>query len=87
MHCVTRWSRFDNRFQASLTDVHETRDAKAEARFAILRGEHGYTTNLPLADLMMPKRFLPQGTTVNRSPPITVILSGLVVPHCICGKA
>jgi DMSO/TMAO reductase YedYZ molybdopterin-dependent catalytic subunit len=56
MHCVTRWSRFDNRFQGVLfTEVMKLVTPKPEARFAILRGEHGFTTNLPLADLMMPK--------------------------------
>jgi len=39
-------------FQGVLfTDVMKLVTPKPEARFAILRGEHGYTTNLPLADL------------------------------------
>jgi DMSO/TMAO reductase YedYZ molybdopterin-dependent catalytic subunit len=56
MHCVTRWSRFDNCFQGVLfTEVMKLVTPKPEARFAVLRGEHGFTTNLPLTDLMMPK--------------------------------
>ena len=55
MHCVTRWSRFDNRFRGVLfTEVMKLVTPKPAARFAMLRGENGYTTNLPLADLMMP---------------------------------
>src|SRR6202158_1196191 len=55
MHCVTRWSRFDNRFEGVLfTEVMKLVTPETEARFAILRGEHGYTTNLPLEDLMKP---------------------------------
>ncbi len=55
MHCVTRWSRFDNRFRGVLfTEVMKLVTPKPTARFAMLRGENGYTTNLPLADLMMP---------------------------------
>jgi DMSO/TMAO reductase YedYZ molybdopterin-dependent catalytic subunit len=55
MHCVTRWSRFDNRFRGVLfTEVMNLVTPKPAARFAMLRGENGYTTNLPFADLMMP---------------------------------
>ena len=62
MHCVTRWSRFDNRFEGVLfTEVMKLVTPKPaspagglEARFAIVRGEHGYTANLPLEDLMKP---------------------------------
>ena len=55
MHCVTRWSRFDNRFEGVLfTEVMKLVTPKPGARFAMLRGENGYTTNLPLADLMQP---------------------------------
>jgi DMSO/TMAO reductase YedYZ molybdopterin-dependent catalytic subunit len=53
IHCVTRWSRFDNRFEGVLfTDVIKLVTPKPDARFAVIRGEHGYTANLPLADLM-----------------------------------
>jgi DMSO/TMAO reductase YedYZ molybdopterin-dependent catalytic subunit len=53
MHCVTRWSRFDNRFEGVLfTEVMKLVTPKSQARFAMLRGENGYTTNLPLEDLM-----------------------------------
>jgi DMSO/TMAO reductase YedYZ molybdopterin-dependent catalytic subunit len=62
IHCVTRWSRFDNRFEGVLfTEVMKLVTPEPAspaggpgARFAMLRGEHGYTTNLPLSDLMMP---------------------------------
>jgi DMSO/TMAO reductase YedYZ molybdopterin-dependent catalytic subunit len=62
MHCVTRWSRFDNRFEGVLfTEVMKLVTPKparpaggTKARFAMLRGENGYTTNLPLEDLMKP---------------------------------
>ena len=55
IHCVTRWSRFDNRFQGVLfTEVMKLVTPKPDARFAMIRAEQGYTTNLPLADLKMP---------------------------------
>ena len=55
MHCVTRWSRFDNRFEGVLfTEVMKLVTPKPAARFAMVRGENGYTANLPLEDLMKP---------------------------------
>ena len=51
-HCVTRWSRFDNRwsgvaFREILKRVHPT----AAARYVLVHAEQGYTANVPLADL------------------------------------
>jgi len=55
IHCVTRWSRFDNRFEGVLfTEVMKLVRPKPEAHFAMLKGENGYTTNLPLSDLTAP---------------------------------
>lgn len=55
IHCVTRWSRFDNRFEGVLfTEVMKLVKPKPEARLAMVRGENDYTTNLSLSDLMMP---------------------------------
>ena len=51
MHCVTTWSRYDNRWQGlathTLLDLVEPRD---DARFVVLSSWAGDTTNLPLAD-------------------------------------
>jgi len=59
IHCVTRWSRFDNRFEGVLfTEVMKLVKPKPEAHFAMLQGENGYTTNLPLSDLMAPQTIL-----------------------------
>lgn len=55
IHCVTRWSRFDNRFEGVLfAEVMKLVKPKPEARLAMVRGENDYTTNLSLSDLMMP---------------------------------
>jgi len=55
LHCVTRWSRFDNRFDGvPFTEVMKLVTPKPGANFAMIRGENGYTTNLPLSDLMRP---------------------------------
>jgi DMSO/TMAO reductase YedYZ molybdopterin-dependent catalytic subunit len=55
IHCVTRWSRFDNRWRGVLvTEVMKLVAPRPEARFAIVQAEQGYTANLPLSDLMRP---------------------------------
>ena len=55
MHCVTRWSRFDNRWEGvAATEVMKLVKVKAEARHVMVHAENGYTANLPLADLLRP---------------------------------
>ncbi|MBX6342960.1 MAG: molybdopterin-dependent oxidoreductase, partial [Thermomicrobiaceae bacterium] len=52
IHCVTRWSKLDTRWEgvpvdALLTEARPT----AEARYVMAFCDGGYTTNLPLADV------------------------------------
>jgi DMSO/TMAO reductase YedYZ molybdopterin-dependent catalytic subunit len=95
MHCVTRWSRFDNRFQGVLfTEVMKLVAPKParpaggpEAKFAIVRGEHGYTANLSLADLMMPTTifaFKHDGETLSAEHGYPM---RLIVPHLYLWKS
>jgi DMSO/TMAO reductase YedYZ molybdopterin-dependent catalytic subunit len=52
IHCVTRWSRFDNTWQGvAFDEIMRRVRVKPEARFAIIHAEPEYTTNLPLAEL------------------------------------
>lgn len=55
IHCVTSWSRYDNRWAgvatARLLELVEPRD---EAEAVMLHGYDGYTTNLLLADFAAP---------------------------------
>jgi DMSO/TMAO reductase YedYZ molybdopterin-dependent catalytic subunit len=53
IHCVTRWSRYDNTWEGvALGEVLRPAGPKPEARFAILHAEQNFTTNLPLAELL-----------------------------------
>ncbi len=55
MHCVTRWSRFDNRWEgAPFTEVIKLVTVKPDACYAMVHAEQGFTANLPLDDLMRP---------------------------------
>jgi len=52
IHCVTRWSRFDNLWQGvAFREVLRHVAVKPAARFAVIRAEQGYTANLPLSEL------------------------------------
>jgi DMSO/TMAO reductase YedYZ molybdopterin-dependent catalytic subunit len=51
IHCVTAWSRFDNRWDGvSARHILALVKPKPEARFVVLHAHDDYTTNLPLAD-------------------------------------
>lgn len=52
-HCVTRWSRFDNRWEGiPFRAVLDQTRPKPEAQSVMIHGAEGYTTNVPLKDLM-----------------------------------
>jgi DMSO/TMAO reductase YedYZ molybdopterin-dependent catalytic subunit len=53
IHCVTRWSRFDNRWEGVLaSEVVRLSEPHAAARFVMVHGYGGYSTNLALESLM-----------------------------------
>jgi len=55
MHCVTRWSRFDVRWEGvPFTEVAKLAAVKPEARYVMVHAEAGFTSNVPLEDLMRP---------------------------------
>jgi DMSO/TMAO reductase YedYZ molybdopterin-dependent catalytic subunit len=52
-HCVTHWSRFDNRWQGvPATELLALATPKPDARFALIHAEHGFTASLPIEDLL-----------------------------------
>ncbi|MGY0490370.1 sulfite oxidase-like oxidoreductase [Streptomyces sp. WG-D5] len=50
IHCVTRWSKFDTRWQGVSLDVL-TDAVHSSAGFVVAESFDGYTTNLPRADI------------------------------------
>ena len=49
IHCVTRWSRLDASFEGvAIQHVTERARPTAEARYAIIYAEQGYTTSVPI---------------------------------------
>jgi len=52
-HCVEGWSRLDNKWEGvSLRTIVEMVEPKVEARFCTIECEGGYTTSLPIEDLI-----------------------------------
>ncbi len=59
IHCVTRWSRFDNRFEGvPVQAILERARPKPEAKYVLVHADPDFTTNLPLADLDLPANLL-----------------------------
>ncbi|HYF94225.1 MAG TPA: sulfite oxidase-like oxidoreductase [Symbiobacteriaceae bacterium] len=53
IHCVTHWSRLDNEFEGvRMTDVMKLVQIRPEATHVMFHAEGGWTTNLPLSDLL-----------------------------------
>jgi len=55
IHCVTGWSRFDNVWEGvSAGAIRDIIKIKPEAKYVIVSGEAGFTTNLSLEDFFQP---------------------------------
>ena len=88
IHCVTTWSRYDNRWQGITTrrllDMVGPRD---DARFVVLQSSDGYTTNLPLDDFAAPDAMIVHSW---EGKPLTRDHGGpvrLIVPHLYLWKS
>jgi DMSO/TMAO reductase YedYZ molybdopterin-dependent catalytic subunit len=53
MHCVTRWSKFDSRFEGiPVAEVMKHVELLPEAKYVLVQADPGYTTNLPLDEFL-----------------------------------
>jgi DMSO/TMAO reductase YedYZ molybdopterin-dependent catalytic subunit len=88
IHCVTRWSRYDNVFGGvPVQDLLQMAAVRPEGRFALVHAEHGFTTNLPLEDLDRPDNLL---ALTHDGEPLTPEHGGpvrLLVPHLYFWKS
>jgi len=87
-HCVTRWSRLDNRWKGVLfTEVMKLIMPKPSTHFASILAEEGYTANVPLEDLMKPDVLF---AFEHDGEPLTGEHGGplrLIVPHLYAWKS
>ena len=88
MHCVTTWSRYDNRWSGVATrDLLAVVGPKPEAAFVVLHSYDGYATNLPLEDFAAEDAMLVHGWD---GKPLTREHGGpvrLLVPHLYLWKS
>lgn len=88
IHCVTSWSRYDNRWDGvSTMDLLEAVQPMEEAQAVRLHGFDGYTTNLTLADFAAPDAMIAHSW---EGRPLTREHGGparLVVPHLYFWKS
>ncbi len=53
MHCVTRWSKFDSRFEGiPIAEVMKQVELLPEAKYVLVHADPNYTTNLPVEELL-----------------------------------
>jgi DMSO/TMAO reductase YedYZ molybdopterin-dependent catalytic subunit len=88
IHCVTRWSRYDNVFGGvPVQAILALAVPGTEARYVLIHAEHGFTTNLPLSDLDRPANLL---ALTHNGEPLTPEHGGpvrLLVPHLYLWKS
>jgi len=88
IHCVTRWSRFDNRFGGVPVQELLARARPLErARYALVHAEEGFTTNLPLGDLDRAENLLALTHDGEPLPPEHGGPVRLLVPHLYFWKS
>jgi len=88
MHCVTRWSRYDNVFEGvPVQEVLARAGVKPGAAYVLVHAEQDFTTNLPLVDLDRPANLL---ALSHNGEPLTPEHGGpvrLLVPHLYLWKS
>jgi DMSO/TMAO reductase YedYZ molybdopterin-dependent catalytic subunit len=88
IHCVTRWSRFENVFSGvPVREILRLATPKPSAKFVLIHAAPDYTTNLPLPDLDREDNLL---ATHHAGEPVTAEHGGpirLVVPHLYFWKS
>ena len=88
MHCVTRWSRYDNVFEGvPVQEVLVRAGVKPGAAYVLVHAEQDFTTNLPLVDLDRPANLL---ALSHNGEPLTPEHGGpvrLLVPHLYLWKS
>lgn len=83
IHCVTAWSRYDNRRRGMLArDLVALARPRPEAKFVLFQSYDTYTTNLPLAELAVPDALLAthwegEKLTIEHGGPLRVVVPQL----------
>lgn len=88
IHCVTRWSRLDNTFSGvPFREIYERAQPRSNVRFVLIHAENGFTTNVPLDDLLQPNVLLADTHDGKPLTPDHGWPLRLVVPHLYFWKS
>ena len=86
IHCVTRWSKLGTTWEGVSLDTLFA-DVETVADYALVRSHGGYTTNLPLADLLDGQAWIAFGYDGEDLPPAHGGPARLLVPHLYFWKS
>jgi DMSO/TMAO reductase YedYZ molybdopterin-dependent catalytic subunit len=86
IHCVTRWSKIATAWEGVSLDTLLA-DIAGDASFALARSYGGYTTNLPLKDLMNKQAWIAFRYDGGELPPEHGGPARLLVPHLYFWKS
>jgi DMSO/TMAO reductase YedYZ molybdopterin-dependent catalytic subunit len=86
IHCVTRWSKLDTRWQAVSIDTLLAQ-VDHDARYVLAFCDGGYTTNLPVADVTGGQAWLAYGYDGGPLAPEHGGPARLLVPHLYFWKS
>lgn len=86
LHCVTRWSKLGTRWRGVSLDTL-LQEVDTEAGYALIRCYGGYTTNLPLRDLLGGRAWVAFGYDGKALAPEHGGPARLLVPHLYLWKS
>lgn len=86
IHCVTKWSKLDTTWEGVSLDVL-LEDVETAADYALVQSYGGYTTNLPLDDLLDGQAWLVFGYDGEPLEPVHGGPVRLLVPHLYLWKS
>jgi DMSO/TMAO reductase YedYZ molybdopterin-dependent catalytic subunit len=86
LHCVTKWSKFGTHWRGVSLDTLLS-DVETSAEYALARSYGGYTTNLPVADLLDGKAWIAYNYDGRALAPEHGGPARLLVPHLYLWKS
>ena len=87
-HCVTRWSRFDNRWGGvPVSKLLSRTRLKPDAQFVLVHAEQDFTANVPVEDLLRPTSILALTHDGEPLTPEHGYPLRLIVPHLYAWKS
>ena len=85
LHCVTKWSKLGTRWRGVSLDTLLA-DMAGQAEYALVSSHGGYTTNLPMADLLGSRAWIAFSYDGPTSRPSTAAPPGCWSRTCTCGS-